>query len=71
VNYQVYLLAAAQFSGLPVFPVYHQNILGFNGFYSTHDGYNLVLGNGTLIGKDFILAPLVPPAENPQTPSNP
>jgi subtilase family serine protease len=71
VNYQVYLLAAAQFNGLPVFPVYHQDIPGFDGFYSTHNGYDLVLGNGTLFGKDFILAPFVPPAENPRTPSNP
>jgi hypothetical protein len=33
--------------------------------------YNRVLGNGTVYGKNFILAPTVPPAGIPQTPSNP
>jgi len=68
-NLEIYTLAAAQESGLV--HVFHTDIPGFNGVYSTHHGYNLVLGNGTLRGKDFILAPNVPAAGIPQTCSNP
>jgi hypothetical protein len=70
-NFEIYSLAAAQFSGNLPFKVYHQGIPGFNGRYHTHSGYNMVLGNGTLFGKDFILAPNVPSAGVPQTPTNP
>ncbi|SDF50180.1 Subtilase family protein [Terriglobus roseus] len=69
-NYYIYALAALQSLGLT--KVYRQGIPGFNGLYSTTSkGYNRVLGNGTVIGKDFLLAPLVPSAGTPQTPSNP
>lgn len=70
-NFEIYALAAAQFSGNLPFKVFHQGIPGSNGRYHTHRGYNLVLGNGTLIGKDFLLAPNIPSAGIPQTPTNP
>lgn len=69
-NYSIYALAAAQEQGSPL-RVFHTDIPGFNGKYYTKHGYNMVLGNGTLYGKDFILAPNVPSAGIPQTPSNP
>ncbi|HVJ08200.1 MAG TPA: S53 family serine peptidase [Acidisarcina sp.] len=69
-NYAIYALAAAQEKS-PTLRVFHTNISGFNGKYYTGPRYNMVLGNGTLYGKDFILAPNVPSAGVPQTPSNP
>lgn len=69
-NFYLYALAATQELGLT--KVYRQGIPGFNGLYSTTPkGYNRVLGNGTVIGKEFLLAPLVPSAGTPQTPTNP
>ena len=69
-NPYLYALAAAQSFGL--YQVFHQGIPGFNGYYSTtRTGYNKVLGNGTIDGKNFLLAPLVPVAGIPQTPTNP
>ncbi|HMG02844.1 MAG TPA: S53 family peptidase [Edaphobacter sp.] len=69
-NPEIYALAALQNAGLPL-QIYHDNVPGFNGLYSTKKGYNRVLGNGTVIGINFLLAPLVPTAGTPQTPSNP
>ena len=72
-NYYIYGLAAAQTIGLPV-NVFRTDIPGYNGLYSTATTgthYNRVLGNGTLKGRDFLLAPLLPVAGTPQTPSNP
>jgi len=70
-NAYIYTLSALQSIGL-IKNVYHWGIPGFNGLYSSgNEGYNRVLGNGTLYGKDFILAPEVPSAGIPQTPSNP
>ncbi len=70
-NYYIYSLAAAQNFGFPLH-VFHQGTPGYNGLYSTTpSGYNRVLGNGTVIGRNFLLAPLVPAAGTPQTPSNP
>jgi subtilase family serine protease len=69
-NYDVYTLAAAQNSGSSL-RVYHDDIPGFNGKYFSKKGYNYVVGNGTLYGKDFIHAPNVPSAGIPQTPTNP
>jgi subtilase family serine protease len=70
-NAYIYTLAALQSVGL-IKHVYHWGIPGFNGLYSSgNQGYNRVLGNGTLFGKDFLLAPEVPSAGIPQTPSNP
>jgi kumamolisin len=70
-NYYIYTLAALQNAGLPI-SVFRQNIPGFNGvFYTTPKGYNRVLGNGTLDGVNFLLAPSTPTAGIPQTASNP
>jgi kumamolisin len=70
-NYEIYSMAARQQKGLAPHEFFHQNIPGFNGFYDTNCGYNFVTGNGTVYGRNFILAPNVPAAGNPQTPSNP
>jgi kumamolisin len=70
-NYYIYTLATLQQFGLPI-KVFKENIPGFNGlFYTTRKGYNRVLGNGTLNGVNFLLAPFTPTAGTPQTPSNP
>jgi subtilase family serine protease len=69
-NFDIYALAAAENEGSGP-RVFRDDINGFNGKYHTKDGYNLVIGNGTLRGKNFILAPNVPSAGIPQTPSNP
>ncbi|WP_158785659.1 protease pro-enzyme activation domain-containing protein [Granulicella sp. L46] len=70
-NAYIYTLSALQSVRL-IKNVYHWGIPGFNGLYSSgNEGYNRVLGNGTLYGKDFLLAPEVPSAGIPQTPSNP
>jgi subtilase family serine protease len=71
-NFYIYALAASQSAGILPFKVYHDNIPGSNGYFHTQPGYNMVLGNGTLFGKNFILAPPnVPAAGVPQTPTNP
>ena len=70
-NYEIYSMAAQQQNGESPYTFFHQNIPGFNGFYDADCGYNLVTGNGTVYGRNFILAPNVPAAGNPQTPSNP
>ncbi len=70
-NFYIYSLSAAQSAGAP-FPVFHWGIPGFNGLYSSgNNGYNRVLGNGTLYGKDFLNSPLIPSAGIPQTKTNP
>lgn len=70
-NNYIYALAAAQKSGL-VKNVYNWNIPGNNGAFSSGNaGYNRVLGNGTVNGANFLLAPQLPLAGTPQTPSNP
>lgn len=71
-NYYIYGLAAAQKLGLV--NVFRTDIPGYNGLYSTATtgtNYNRVLGNGTLRARQFLLAPQVPAAGTPQTPSNP
>jgi kumamolisin len=70
-NYYIYNLALLQSAGLPL-KVFRTGIPGNNGLYSTTPkGYNRVLGNGTVDGINFLLAPFTPPAGTPQTPSNP
>ncbi|MFZ0590280.1 MAG: protease pro-enzyme activation domain-containing protein [Bryobacteraceae bacterium] len=71
VNYQIYSLAAQQQANPKSGPFFHQDIPGFDGYYSTNPGYNYVVGNGTVFGRNFIQTPTVPAAGNPQTPSNP
>ncbi len=70
-NYYIYALAAAQRYGL-IAPVFRTGIPGYNGLYSTTPtGYNRVLGNGTVNGVNFLLAPWATPAGVPQTSTNP
>ncbi len=70
-NFYIYELAQAQAEGT-VSNVFRQNIAGFNGYYATYPtGYNRVLGNGTVVGVNFLLKPLLPVAGIPQSPSNP
>jgi kumamolisin len=68
-NYDIYGLAILQQAGS--LKVYRDDIPGYNGLFSTQKGYNRVLGNGTVIGINFLLAPFTPVAGNPQTPTNP
>ena len=73
VNYEIYSIAAAQpnASGTSL-DLLHQGQPGFNGeFYTTKTGYNFVLGVGTPLVQNFIFAPELPVAGDPQTPSNP
>ncbi len=69
-NYDIYALAAAQANGSSN-TVFRQDIPGNNGVYKTHPGYNLVLGNGTVVAHDFVLGPSLPVAGVPQTATNP
>jgi subtilase family serine protease len=69
VNVQIYALAVLNAASPSKF--YHQNIPGNNGLFTAHPGYNLVVGNGTVIGRNFVGLPNAPPAGDPQTPSNP
>jgi hypothetical protein len=51
---------------------FHEGVPGFNGYdQTTRKGYNRVLGNGTVFGKNFIGASALPSAGDPQTSSNP
>jgi subtilase family serine protease len=68
-NPEIYLLAKLQSVGLPL-NIYHDDVPGYNGLF-TKKGYNRVLGNGTVNGVNFLLAPFVPTAGTPQSPSNP
>ena len=69
-NYYVYVLALLQEYDLV--HVFHQGIPGYNGLYSgTASGYNRLLGNGTLDGVDFLLAPGLAVSGVPLTPTNP
>ena len=69
-NFDIYALAAAQQNG-SANQVFRQDISGNNGHYSTAPGYNLVLGNGTVIANDFVRGPKLPVAGIPQTATNP
>ena len=73
VNYLIYAIAAAQpnVANSPL-NFLHQGQRGFNGAFSTtKTGYNLVLGVGTPLVRNFIFAPQLPAAGNPRTKSNP
>lgn len=70
-NFEIYALSAAQAKGDLASPVYRQDIHGSNVGYQAQPGYNMVLGNGTVFGTQFILAPHIPAAGIPQTPTNP
>jgi kumamolisin len=68
-NYLIYGLAVLRSIGNG--PIYHENVPGNNGVYSTNPGYNYVLGNGTPYGAQYSFDPFGPQAGDPQTPSNP
>ncbi len=72
VNFEIYSLAAAQAAGSGN-TVYRDQIQGNNGAYKStlKGGYNMVIGNGTVIGGDFVQGPGLPVAGKPQTPTNP
>jgi len=71
VNFQIYAQAGLQ-NPLAAVPILHPNIPGFNGLFSSGaPGYDIVVGNGTPFGRNFIFAPFVPLADNPRMPSNP
>jgi subtilase family serine protease len=70
-NFAIYALAAKQAQNPSAPLVFHRNIPGFNGLFSAVGNYNRVVGVGTVYGKNFILAPNVPVAGVPQTPTNP
>lgn len=71
-NYYIYALAATQSNGGLPLKVFNDGIKGFNGYYhTTPTGYNRVLGNGSVNGANYLLAPEIPLAGFPQTPSNP
>jgi subtilase family serine protease len=71
-NFDIYSLAAAQENGSGN-TVFRNQIEGNNGLYKStvKGGYNLVIGNGTVIGGDFVQGPGLPVAGKPQTPTNP
>src|SRR3984957_19165839 len=71
-NFEIYSLAAAQAAGSGN-TVYRDQIEGNNGVYKStvKGGYNMVIGNGTVIGGDFVQGPGLPVAGVPQTPTNP
>ena len=71
-NFDIYSLAAAQENGSGN-TVFRNQIEGSNGVYKStvKGGYNLVIGNGTVIGGDFVQGPGLPVAGKPQTPTNP
>ncbi len=71
-NSYIYQLAQDQFAGTSPVTYFHEGIPGFNGYdQTTGKGYNRVLGNGTVFGKNFIGASALPSAGDPQSPSNP
>ena len=73
VNYLLYALGALAPNGNTFEgTVFHRHIPGFNGYdYSGNGGYNQVLGLGTPDVVNLMLAPQLPVAGNPTSPSNP
>ncbi|MEO8524795.1 MAG: S53 family peptidase [Caldimonas sp.] len=70
VNKLIYAEAALQAID-PSLKFFHRNIDGFNGYDYTARIYDRVVGVGTPHVRNMILAPNLPVAGNPQTPSNP
>ena len=80
VNPMLYQLGNKQRAGTLGYRVYNTKIPGDNGFYQTaytasggrFGGYDEVIGNGTLVAKNFVFGRSgTPAAGDPQTPSNP
>ena len=70
VNRVLYAQAALQ-ALVPSLKFFHTDVQGFNGYDYTGGIYDRVLGVGTPYTRNLMLAPFVPAAGNPQTPSNP
>ncbi len=71
INAYIYTLGLSQSLGVAT-GVYNDGIPGYNGkFFTSGGGYNRVLGNGTVNGVNFMLAPATPVAGVPLTPTNP
>ncbi|MDQ2908611.1 MAG: peptidase S53, partial [Candidatus Eremiobacteraeota bacterium] len=69
-NYDLYSLAAKQGSG----HYFHQGIPSYNGIEyipAGRTGYNIILGVGTPIGRNFVGLPTAPLSGEPQTVTNP
>jgi len=78
VNPLIYALSAIQTlaggtRAPKAFQYFHRNISGNNNGFAVKPGqaYSEVLGNSTLIVKNFLQLPLAAPAGTPNTPSNP
>jgi subtilase family serine protease len=80
VDPMLYAFGSSQRAGTLPYPVFHDDIPGFNGYYDTgytqnggrSAAFDQVLGNGTLIAKDFIFGSgSTPAAGDPFTASNP
>jgi subtilase family serine protease len=80
INPTLYRLGSMQCKGTLGYQVFHRNISGNNGHFNTafttsggkFGGWDQVLGNGTLIAKNFIFGTSSTPAAGvPQSPSNP
>lgn len=67
VNRILYAQAALQ-ALVPSLKFFHTDVQGFNGYDYTGGIYDRVLGVGTSLTRNLMLAPFVPPAGNPQTP---
>lgn len=72
-NDRIYMLAQAQTNGGAA--VFHRNIPGNNGFYTSSatgsPAYNMVIGNGTLDIRQFMQVPNLAAAGAPGSASNP
>jgi subtilase family serine protease len=77
INQQIYKLAALQTSAssktASLSQFFHRSITGNNNGFTVSPGqaYSTVLGNGTLIVKNFLQLSGAPAAGTPSTPSNP
>ncbi len=69
-NVDIYTRAQAQNAGGSAKPFHHKGIPGNNGHYATAVPYDLVIGNGTVDGRQ-LLGTTLPAAGIPGTASNP
>jgi subtilase family serine protease len=69
-NVDVYTQAKNQIAGTGT-PFHHTGIPGNNGHYATKVPYDLVIGNGTVDGRQLLGATNLPAAGDPNTTTNP
>lgn len=69
-NIDIYTRAHLQNAGSGT-PFHHKGIAGNNGFYSTAVPYDLVIGNGSVDGRQFLGATKLPASGVPGTATNP